>query len=85
MIELVGTIGSLAFAISGVPAAYAAIKAKTCSYPKSFLALWGFAELLMIVYAFGASQHLLLFNYFPNLVCLAVLTYFNEIDTAVDR
>ncbi len=83
MVELAGLIGSICFAISAIPAAYHAYRAKACTYPWGFLGLWAFAEVMMIIYAVGTGQWVLLANYAPNIVCLAVLFRYNTTAAAL--
>ncbi len=77
-LDVIALIGSLAFAISAAPAAYAAYKAGTCTYNKAFLALWGIGEICYIFYMTATAQPLLLVNYVPNFLCLLVIMHYNN-------
>ena len=78
MTEVLGVIGSVCFAISGVPAAVEAIRKRTCAYNWSFLGLWFVGEACCIGYALLTGQWVLLLNYIPNMACLLVLTGLNN-------
>ncbi len=71
-------LGSLLFALCAVPEAIKVFRAKTGHYSWWFLGMWGGAELLMINYVIRTSQWTLLGNYIANLLCLAVLVYYNR-------
>lgn len=77
MTELIGTVGALCFALSGLPAAYEAIKAGFCSYSRPFLWLWLAGELCLMFYSAQIGAWTLWVNYLPNLLCLLVLFYYN--------
>ncbi len=78
MIDIIGLIGSVCFAVCGIPAAMEAYKAKYCNYNKIFLSLWLTGELACIIYAIGISKPILLINYGGNLICLLVIIYYNK-------
>lgn len=71
VIEAIGYLGGLVFALSALPQAWHVWKVKQANgLAWSFLATWLVGELLMIAYAIGTRQGPLLLNYIPNLVCL---------------
>lgn len=76
--EIVGWIGSICFAICGLPAAYEAIRDKACSYSWTFLALWGIGEVFTSIYVIYLGNLALLFNYGMNFICLVILIYYNK-------
>jgi hypothetical protein len=79
MFEIIGMVGSIAFALSGVPAAYHALRDRHCAYPWGFLILWGIGEILCSIYALHQGADILVwFNYVPNFLCLCILGYFNR-------
>ncbi len=78
MIEVLGAIGSVCFAVCGVPAAISALRHKTVDYDWTFLGLWALGELSMIGYALGTWQPWLLLNYGGNGLCLVIIIYYNK-------
>ena len=79
MTEIIGFIGSVAFAISGIPAACAAYKDRSCTYPWAFLGLWGLGESLCSIYVLSkGADTLFWYNYLPNAICLIVLMRYNN-------
>lgn len=80
MVELIGTVGSICFAISGIPAAYDAIKNRYCNYSWAFLGLWLIGEVLCSWYVLMKGVAALFYwNYLPNLACLLILICFNRV------
>lgn len=78
MIDLVGYIGSICFAICGIPPAVEAIRKGYCEYPKSFLWLWFIGEIATTIYVIAIAKYILLINYIVNLLCLMVLLWKNR-------
>lgn len=76
--DVIGIVGSICFAVSGLPPAYEAYKARSCSYSKLFLALWFVGESSCIIYAVAKGTYPLLLNYLPNMACLLILIRFNR-------
>ena len=76
--ELIGLLGSICFAISGIPPAYQACKSGVCHYPWAFLLLWSAGELLTTVYVIYKQEWILLLNYGFNFICLVILIKFNK-------
>ena len=82
MIELIGWIGSLAFAICGVPQAVECYKTRNADgLTWSFLFLWFIGELGTIIYVIPRGDIPLLFNYTCNFMCLLVILYYKFIGT----
>ncbi len=77
MIEFIGWLGAVAFAICGVPQAIKSVRTmRADDLSWAFLLLWLIGELAMIIYVLGTSVDLiLLFNYFANLGCLLTILY----------
>ena len=74
MTELIGWLGSILFALCGLPQAFSCYKegsAKGLSW--TFLLMWFFGEILTIIYIFPSKQYPLLFNYMCNLLSLLVI------------
>jgi hypothetical protein len=78
VVEAIAMLGSLFFAVCGVPPAVSAIRAKECFYSTPFLLMWGMGEGLMILFALLSSQYVLLVNYVPNAICLGIMVYYNK-------
>lgn len=78
MIEAIGWVGSVCFALCGLPQAIQTIKTKSAKdFSIWFLGLWLVGEVLMIVYTLLKLQNpQLLFNYFVNLLCLLPIIYY---------
>ncbi len=81
-INMLGIVGSVAFAISGAPAAYAAYKARKCTYSRPFLWLWLIGELSCLGYTAGIGAYVMWINYVPNMLCLLVLFTYNTAESA---
>lgn len=76
--EYVGLAGSILFALCGVPAAYSAIKDRTCQYSWPFLWMWFLGEVLTSIYVIYLEEWILLLNYGANFICLIILMYYNK-------
>lgn len=76
--EVIGMLGSICFAICGIPAAYQAWREKVCYYSWMFLGLWGAGEVLTAAYVIYLQDWILLFNYGCNFICLLVLIRYNK-------
>ena len=78
MIEIIGWIGSILFAICAIPQAYHCWKTKSChGMTWLFLLMWLFGEVFTIIYV--VLQHFswaLIFNYVFNLLSLGVIIYY---------
>ena len=76
-IELVGWVGSFAFAICAIPQAWKCYKEKHgdgLSWP--FILLWLVGEILTTIYIWPKRDWPLLFNYAVNLSALSVIIYY---------
>jgi uncharacterized protein with PQ loop repeat len=78
MIEAIGWIGSICFALCGLPQAIQTIKTKSArDISVLFLLLWLIGELLMIIYTIVKIKNMpLLLNYVCNFVCLCPILYY---------
>lgn len=77
MLNLIGWIGGICFAISGIPQAYWSWKeghSKGLSW--SFLLLWLGGEVFTLVYVSARQDWPLIFNYVFNLMSLLVIIYY---------
>jgi lipid-A-disaccharide synthase-like uncharacterized protein len=79
MMEIIAALGSMCFAICGIPAAVDARRRKECNYPWSFLLLWLVGEILTLIYIVHIREYLLIINYGINLLCLLVLMRYNRV------
>ena len=79
MIELIGWLGGIAFALCGLPAAIQVYKQKHAEgYSKAFIGLWLIGEILTMAYVYlskGFDGPLFL-NYILNLVFISVIVYY---------
>ncbi len=76
-LEIVGWIGSILFAICGIPQALQSYKQKhSHGISKAFLMMWLAGELLTMAYIFPKQDYPLLFNYSVNIACLAVICWY---------
>lgn len=77
MLTYVGWLGSVLFAICGIPQAWQAYRQGHCEgLSWSFLLLWFFGEVFTIIYVLPKFDWPLLFNYGVNFLCLLVLLYY---------
>lgn len=77
MLNILGWIGSILFAICGLPQAIKCYKEKHADgISTSFLLMWLFGEIFTMIYVLPKMDLPLLFNYSINLVFLFVITYF---------
>lgn len=73
--ELVGWIGSLLFALCGLPQALQSIReGHSNGLNWFFLLAWLFGELLTVAYVMPKHDWPLLFNYGTNLIFLGIMT-----------
>lgn len=75
MIELMGWIGAVLFALCAVPQAIHCIRVKSADgLSWSFLMMWLWGEILTLLYVILTSaDKILIFNYVFNLACLLVI------------
>lgn len=79
MLEVLGWIGSVMFAVCGVPQAWQCYKTKSAQgLSWSFLSMWVIAELCTLAYILPTAQWPLIFNYTGNLLCLGVILFYKK-------
>jgi uncharacterized protein with PQ loop repeat len=77
MLEIIGWVGAICFAICGLPQARLSFKQKhSLGVSGGFLALWFTGEVLTIIYVLPKKDWPLLFNYSCNLVFLCVIIWY---------
>ena len=78
MVEAIGWIGAVCFAICALPQAIKSYKEKTSAgISFLFLLLWTVGEVLTLLYIILTTMQLpLIVNYVFNLMCLAVIIYY---------
>lgn len=77
MIDVVGWIGSFLLAWCGPPQAVCSIKQKhSDGLSWSFLLMWFFGEVFLLVYILPKQDLPLIFNYSINIFCLTIIVYF---------
>lgn len=78
MIEIVGWLGGILFALCGLPQAIHTIRTKSArDFSAPFLLMWFGGEICMITYAVAELHNgPLLFNYIGNLLCLTPILYY---------
>jgi uncharacterized protein with PQ loop repeat len=75
--EIIGWIGSILFAICGLPQAIECYKAgHSRGLSWAVLLCWFFGEIFTIIYVFPKMDLPLLFNYVLNMVFLIVMLYY---------
>ena len=73
-VELIGWIGSICFALSGIPQAYKCYRAgHSRGLSWGFLGLWFIGECFTLVYIIPTGNVPLIFNYSFNFLVLCVL------------
>lgn len=81
MLELIGWIGAILFAICSIPQAYQCWKTKSAQgLSLSFLLMWFIGEVLTIIYVLPKWDLPLLFNYAVNILSLLVIFYYKVKD-----
>jgi len=72
--ELLGWIGSLAFAICGLPQAILSYKqGHSAGISWGFISLWAIGEVLTLIYVFDKGHPPLIFNYVGNLIFVGII------------
>lgn len=75
--EIIGWIGSILFAVCGLPQAIECYKAgHSRGLSWAFLLCWFGGEVFTIIYIFPKADYPLLFNYALNMVFLSVMLYY---------
>jgi uncharacterized protein with PQ loop repeat len=76
-LELLGWAGSILLAFCGLPQAYHSYKFKNSDgMTWGMLLMWGFGELLTIIYILPKFYLPLLFNYTANLVFIGIIVFY---------
>jgi len=76
MLEIIGIIAAICFALSALPQAIKAIKeGHSKGLSLITLLLWLFGEILMIIYTIFMypNDYILFFNYLANIILLAII------------
>jgi len=77
MLEIAGWVGSILFALCGLPQAIACWRnGNSDGLDWTFLLAWFFGEVLTIIYVLPKMDMPLLFNYFLNLLFLFVMLWY---------
>jgi uncharacterized protein with PQ loop repeat len=77
MLEFIGWIGAIAFAICGLPQAIASHKQGHSNGISSFfLALWIIGELCTLTYIIPNKQYPLIFNYVFNIIFTLIILWY---------
>ncbi|MBC8412931.1 MAG: PQ-loop repeat-containing protein [Nitrospira sp.] len=79
MADIIGWIGSIAFAVCGIPQAWQCYTKKTAQgISPLFIALWLLGEVCYIISVFMKFGwvHWMMFNYFSNFLAIAVIVYY---------
>jgi uncharacterized protein with PQ loop repeat len=77
LLEIIGWVGAVAFAICGAPQAWSSFKNKNSEGISSlFLYLWLIGEVATIIYVLPKGHLPLLFNYLANLLFISVILYY---------
>lgn len=75
--ETIGWIGSICFAICGLPLAIQCYKDKHASgVNNAFLALWFTGEVCTLIYSLHLQKYPLILNYTGNLILLLIVIYY---------
>lgn len=75
--ELIGWMGSILLAFCGLPQAWQSYRDKNSDgMTWGMLLMWGFGELLTIIYILPKFYLPLLFNYTANLIFIGVIVYY---------
>lgn len=77
MLDIVGWIGSIAFAVCSLPQAWKSFQEKhSDGLSWGFLILWSIGEVFTIIYVLPTRNYPLLFNYFCNSTLLAIIIFY---------
>jgi uncharacterized protein with PQ loop repeat len=84
--ELLGYIGSICFAICGLPQAIQSYKDKhSDGVNTAFLMLWLIGEICTLAYAFTKDVPPLIINYLGNLIFISVIVYYKLFPKRLDK
>ncbi len=77
-LEFVGWVGSCLLAFCGAPEMYLSFKNGDSSLSWYFLGMWGFGEIIALIYTIIKNKQVsllpLLFNYGINIVCIVTIS-----------
>ena len=77
MLEVIGWIGSIAFAVSALPQAYHSWKTKNSNgITWGLITCWWIGEWCCLIYVIPQLQWPLIANYVGNIVFVSVITYY---------
>lgn len=77
MFEIIGWLGSICLAISGLPQAWMSYKDKhSRGISWSFILLWAFGEVFALTYVYDKLDLPLVTNYITNILIIGVILYF---------
>lgn len=77
MLEIIGWLGSICLAISGLPQAWMSYKDRhSRGISWSFILLWAFGEIFALGYVWDKLDLPLITNYVTNILVLAVIMYY---------
>lgn len=75
-VRMIEAVGSVLLALCGFPEALRAFRLKRCDIGWGMLLMWLIGELCLVVFALQTKQHVLLINYFANILFLAVMLFY---------
>jgi len=77
LLEIIGWLGSICLAISGLPQAWMSYKDKhSRGISWSFILLWSFGEIFALTYVYDKLDLPLITNYITNILVLGVILYY---------
>lgn len=77
--DLIGWVGSVAFAVCGIPQAWECVKNRSAKgISPLFVGLWLIGEVCYVISVFMKFGwvHWMMFNYITNIVSIAVIVYY---------
>lgn len=79
-LELIGWIGGILLAICGIPQAYKSLKqGHSTGISASFLWLWFWGEVLVLIYVVPQLLYPLIFNYLFNIMIIGIILWYKYI------
>ena len=85
IVMILGWLGSICLAVSGIPQAWMSYKEKHAhGMSWAFLLLWAFGEIFALAYVYDKLDLPLLLNYSVNILILAVILFY-KISPKVDK
>lgn len=76
--QLIGWVAAILLAFCAIPAAIDAYRRKACYMNKLFLHTWLWGEVAGTIYVTAQLDWPLMFNYWLNLICTAILVYYRR-------